>query len=204
MQSVTLKSIAFWVTNMALYDQRTFRESDQWWAAEVHGQSGFGWGAGPHDMTKDTVYFTSLTTEKDPSRVIQMPVGKLNVIDHASIVAFLFAAPPFPDRLEMSPYNTPDEAEFRSDRKITDGEGLRWIVRYKKLPRQLQIVGQPDALLHVVCLDDSALRRDVFLQDSNVYSDLIDYVGDEAAMNVILAVKSTFEKLEAPQLGDVD
>src|SRR5688572_1663424 len=180
---------------MALYDHRAFRHQSNWWVAQVYGQGGGGWGEGPHPATDDFVLFTCLSREKQNSQSVHVPVGKLNSMSHASIVRFLEAAGDFPSRVEMAPHNTPDEAEYQGLDRITDDEQLRWVVRSQMLTKSVPTGGVPDVLLQVICLDDSALRRDVFLQASSTFDDFRQYMGADAGDQLVLAVKSTFEEL---------
>src|SRR6185437_3139593 len=113
---------------MALYDHRSFTHGGKWWVAEVHGRSGGGWGPGPHAVTDDMVVFTCLTETNLPSRTAQIPAGKLNMMNHQAIERFLTIAQPISGRLDMAPYNTPDESEFPGAPIVVDDEQLRWIV----------------------------------------------------------------------------
>ena len=180
---------------MALYDHRAFQHQQNWWVAQVYGQGGMGWGPGPHPTTSEFVLFTCLTDEGAKSRRVNVPVGKLNAMSHASVVRFLRAADPLPSRIEMTPFNTPDESEYQGLERITDEEHLRWVVRKQHVRAPALGMSAPDAFLQVICLDDSALRRDVLLQYSTTFDDFQRYVGDEAGRQLVLSVKGSFEEL---------
>jgi len=185
---------------MAMYDHRTFRDGVNWWVAQVHGQSGHGSGAGPHPMNAEFVLFTCLTMTETKSRSAHIPLGKLNAMSHESIVHFLQVAELFPSRIDMSPYNTPDESEYRNADHLVDDAGLKWAIRAKRVPSR---GGEPlaDVVVEVVCLDDSALRRDILMQTSTTLDDFRLYVGKHtAAAELVAAVRATYEHIEPDEI----
>jgi len=95
----------------------------------------------------------------------------------------------------MAPYNTPDESEFPGAPIVVDDEQLRWIVTERLTGPQSTDRGI-DAVIDAICLDDSALRRTIFQQSASSYEDFSGYLGDNAARELVLAVKSTFEDIQ--------
>ncbi len=180
---------------MALYDHRTFRRGDEWWAAVVHGGLGAGFETKP-EITSETVCFTCLSDENRESYTATIPVGFLNKLSHSSIVRILNSAEPLGTRLEMYPYNTPDADELGGHEVVTDEEGLRWILRQTELVR----IGPGGAAnvpgVELVCLDDSALRKEVLLGTASRFDYFVSMMGDEGKLKLIRAVKGMFPVYE--------
>ena len=178
---------------MALYDHRVFNSGDGWWAAEVHGGSGFAFGEVIPEISLESAIFTKLIDEKVQSRMASIPAGTLNRMSHKSIVRLLESAQPLSTRMEMNAYNTPDEREFHGLPIERDDENLRWVIRQKRIAIPAAATWQPDLLVEVRCLDDSALRRDLLLEfkggSGTERDDLI--MGIEVP-ELIAMVKATF------------
>jgi len=186
---------------MALYDHRVFKQDQNWWVAQVHGQNSAvtSGPAAQAPMTHDFVFFTSLTLENTNSRVAFVPTGKLNSMSHRSIIRILERAEDFGSRREMEPYNVPDQTGYAGWNQITDEEGLRWVInknRIQKVPEYLQ----PFSSMEFVCLDDSALRRNILFQDSNAYDRFAETRGSTGDEQLIKHIKSSFEEVEPEQL----
>jgi hypothetical protein len=143
---------------MALYDQRTFKQGDTWWVAEVHTAAGAGIGLGRPQLFFERVFFTNLSDPDAPSRSIRIPAGLLNQLSHRSMGELLKAASPMEGRFDMSPRNAPDADELAQLEQIRDADGLTWVYRVKNSP-----AWSPDGIelrpvLDFICLDDSALH----------------------------------------------
>ncbi len=177
---------------MPLYDHRVFKVQGEWWAAQVHGGSSVTtWGdmRVPPAIAYDSVYFTCLTDEKRNTQVASgdIPTGWLNLIDHASILRLLQSGRDFGSRLEMDPINVPDSGESPNRQPIVDADGLRWVVR--KLPSNKE---GAKPTLEVACLDDSALRRQILLQDDDTSDNLNAMTGHLGELALVESVKKTF------------
>ena len=180
---------------MALYDHRTFRREDEWWAAEVLGSLGTGFETKPQ-ITSETVCFTCLSDENRESYNAGIPTGLLNNLSYSSILRVLDSAEPLETRLEMYPYNTPDADELSGHEVVTDEEGLRWILKQTEVVR----VGPGGATnvpgVELICLDDSALRKEVLLGTPSRFDYFVSMVGDEGKLKLIRAVKGMFPDYE--------
>lgn len=181
---------------MALYDHRVFRYERQWWVAQVHGASGAGWGDTPPRPTRDSVFFTCLSSEDQRSRTASIPAGWLNRLSHSSLLKLLQAAKEYGDRLPMEPYNAPSRDELGAG-KLADDEGLEWTFRQVQAVRA-DANGRPQHVpaVELICLDDSALRKEVLLQDSDTLDNLLRTHGTAGVGELIIAVKSTFREYE--------
>lgn len=178
---------------MALYDHRVFRVGSEWWVAEVHGASGAGYSGRP-TMTTERVWFQSLEDESR-GRTATIPPDWLHRLSHAAVRELLERAESIDHGLDMHPYNAPPWDEFRDVEPYVDSEGLRWVIRPTKVLRQEQTKVVPRPAVEVICLDDSAMRKEVLLKDESTYADAkLLSIGDidEAIVN---AVKETFEPL---------
>lgn len=180
---------------MSLYDHRTFRRGDEWWAAEVHGSLGTGFETEPQ-ITSETVCFTCLSDENRQSYNAGIPTGTLNKLSHSSIIRILNRAEPLGTRFEMYPYNAPDADELSGHEVVTDEEGLGWVLRQTELVR----VGPGGATnvpgVELVCLDDSALRKEVLLGIPSRFDYFASMMGDEVKLKLIRAVKGVFPDYE--------
>jgi len=151
---------------MALYDNRVFKAGDKWWVAEVHGASGTGFSDPPRIM-HETVIFTCLSDDTLKSLSASLPARRLRTMSHLSLVDVLNNATPFTDtRLPLRPTNAPDADELSSEHVVVDANGLRWVLR-KTTQLRIEPNGVVEgAALEVICLDDSAMRREVALESS--------------------------------------
>lgn len=180
---------------MALYDQRTFRHNEQWWAAEVHMASGGGYAEGdvePVGPAWDTVFLTCISDEEARTRVSRIPSGYLNRLSHRAMVRELQEAEEQENlRMDMSPHNMPDPMELEERDRIRDEDGLPWVYR----PAEVVAVQQGEIRtgpgIEVICLHDSALRREVW-GGADDYDAIIQELGEEGIADVIRAVKSLF------------
>ena len=180
---------------MSLYDHRTFRRGDEWWAAAVHRGLGAGFETKP-EITSETVCFTCISDEDRESYNAGIPTGFLNKLSYSSIIRILNSAEPLGTRLEMYPYNTPDADELSGHDVVTDEEGLRWILKQTELVR----IGPGGATnvpgMELVCLDDSALRKEVLLGIPSRVDYFMSMMGDEGKLKLIRAVKGMFPDYE--------
>lgn len=153
---------------MALYDNRVFKTNDKWWVAEVHGGSGTA-SSFPPRITQERIIFTCLSDDRERSRTASLPARRLRSMAHESLLDVLEKSERFTDsRLPLRPSNMPDPDELSSGEAVTDSGGLRWIIRKTT---QLRVVDsnivESDAL-EAICLDDSAMRREIAL-DNRTY-----------------------------------
>ena len=186
---------------MALHDQRVFRSEGRWWIASVEVSSGVGRG-GPR---RESVFFTCLSDDERESLVARIEGGYLNRLSHQAMQALLSVAESAGSRLETDPHNMPDVEEYRGHQKITDDEGLTWVVIAVTgiQRRDGQLVKAPAA--KCVCLDDSALQREVGLDRDETLRDLISMHGGEGLKALIETVKSLYEdKIDGIHIGDDD
>jgi hypothetical protein len=176
---------------MPLYDHRVFRHRDEWWVAQVHSASGAG--RSPQiPITHDRVTFTCLSDAKRDSKTASITTGLLNQMDHSSLVKVLGRAEPYGARFEMSPFNAPDVEQLGNLAVTKDDEGLRWVVR--RLPPTLP---ETVALVEVICLDDSALKREIVLRPETVYDDAKLMAPFDVDTELVKLVKSTFRAYES-------
>jgi len=168
---------------MALYDTRTFKTSNEWWIAQVHGSVGSGFGAA-YQASRETVYFTCVSDQERNSVVTDIPAGTVNRVSHRSIVEALRTAKAFADRLPMSPANAPDVEQLERQAVVRDDEGLRWVLTPIQIPWVQESSIERLPVVEAICLDDSALRGLV--------------VRDNAATDVAIvrAVRDQFEDVE--------
>ena len=180
---------------MAMYDHRVFRCDAKWWVGEVH--SGSTTGAG----VQESVIFTCLSDLKAPSRSHPIPADVLNDLPHSTLCVILRCAEQWDDRLEMYPYNAPDEKRLPGPH-IVDDEGLRWGF----LPRQGVIVttAVPELRpsLGFVCLDDSALRHEIVFSDDAAMRSYLSAPDQDTTHKIIKLHRSTLSKsLPSPTEG---
>lgn len=180
---------------MALYDHRTFKRGDEWWTAVVQGGLGAGFETEP-EITSETVCFTCISDENRESYNAGIPTGFLNKLSHSSLVRILNGAEPSGTRLEMYPYNAPDADELSGHEVVTDEEGLRWVLKQTELVR----VGPGGATnvpgVELICLADSALRKEILLGTSSRFDYFMSMVGDEGKLKLVRAVKGMFSDYE--------
>ena len=179
---------------MALYDHRVFKHDDKWWVAEVHSAS----GGGPGTVTKfrhDAVLFTCISNDEAKSLRVTIPAGYLNQITHASIVHLLEKAQPMESRFDMSPYNIPSTDQPHQLAALQDDEGLNWIIRQSIGIRAGPTGTERVPAVDVVCLDDTALKKQVLLKDEFTYVDAKKSSAVDIDTALIVAVKNSFRKL---------
>lgn len=179
---------------MALYDHRVFRSGETWWIAQVHSGGGSTRGSGiPSRISRETVIFTCLTDRDANSRysTAMIPSGWLNRMRHSAITALLEAARLGESRFEMWPYNTPSEEELGPP-AVVDDEGLRWVVRQSRAVRLEEGVPVDRPALELICLDDSALRKEVLGADEVTLDAFVRSHGALGLGAVVAAIKSTF------------
>ncbi len=176
---------------MALYDHRVFRVGPEWWVAQVHSAAGAGSSARP-SMTVERVLFRSLEDESK-GRTHTIPPGMLNRLSHAAIRRLLESAEPIQHGLTMHPYNAPPGDEFRHVKPFIDNDGLRWVIRRTTAVRRSPAGVETKPAVEVICLDDSALRKEVLLQDEGTYNDATAFAVGDIDEGLVEAVKSTFD-----------
>lgn len=183
---------------MALYDHRVFKVEDMWWVAQVH--SGSGGGYHPHPpITSERVYFTNITNDDENSRTAQIRAGLLNRLSHSAIRRLLRHAKTLDFRFPMHPYNAPSSRALEYLRRFRDDEGLEWVIQPTTAVRRTAAGPQKLPAVEVICLDDSALRKEILLKDENTYI----YAQQESAMDIdqglVSVVKSTYEELDVSE-----
>ncbi len=78
-----------------------------------------------------------------------------------------------------------------------DDEGLRWAVRETQ-SIVANTSGHPELYpaVELVCLDDSALKKEIRLASATTFHDFKTQFGDYGVSELIKVVKSTFRELE--------
>jgi len=179
---------------MALYDHRVFKVGDSWWVAQVHSASGAGFVPKPA-IRSEWVIFTNITNDDENSRIARIRPGYLNRLSHSAIRQLLQEAKDLDSRFEMHPYNAPPASALEYPHRFTDNEGLEWVVQPTTLVRQTEAGPKVLPAVDVICLQDSALRKEILLQHDTTYVD----ARLTSAMNIdealISVVKSTYEGL---------
>jgi hypothetical protein len=180
---------------MALYDNRVFSHNDEWWVAEVHGRTGAKWGDGPETIHTESIVFTCLSDANRPSRVRVIDAGKLRTMDHSSIVRVLEKAESLTSRFSLNPTNAPDDEYVRLGLPVIrdEVEGLRWIIIETTLPRTKGITFEQAPGLRVVCLDDSAYQRDVWVDDEHTMIAMREAYGPQADQAIIDSVRGLYQ-----------
>ena len=160
---------------MAMFDSRVFRDGEEWWAVQVHGGSGFGCGPAKPDIQSETIVFTCLNDQERKSRLSSIAAGTLNRIAHEALVDLLRRSKDWSVRLDIDPANAPDPEELARHPSFTDTEGLRWVVRQVVVKRVTRggIVEHP--AVEAICLDDSALRDEVLLENNATYQEALKW-----------------------------
>jgi hypothetical protein len=197
---------------MAIYDTRVFRTApDSWWVGQVHGGSGgvrWGEAKGPFPLVSEMVLFSCVSDKTMPTRSISMSAGMLNRMSHRSILSLLSRAKPWTSgRFNISPANFPDPDALASFREVADpdGERLRWIIRPSNGIRASRAGAVKVDGIEVLCLDDSALRREVFWDDDIPYAALSTSTqAFEMAKALIGAVKDLFEDYKLDSEHDLE
>jgi len=181
---------------MALFDHRVFRAADRWWAAQVHSGSGAGFGDAKPRITRETVLFSSLADEAIETRVARIPAGWLNRLSHVALLKVFETAESLGSHFHMSPYNAPS-AEELGDPLHVDDEGLRWAVRPMKA---VGVTASGDtevrSAIELVCLDDSALRKEIQLASGTNFEEFKAQYGEIGLRELIKAVKGTYLNYE--------
>lgn len=190
---------------MAIYDHRVFRDPEgKWWVAQVHAGGGAGAyfeGEDPRDLprprTRELVLFRCLTDREASGRAFKVPADSLNDMSHRSILRALELAEEREHGLKLRPYNAPHIPEGALDvEPFVDQEGLRWITRQTRSVRRTQEGAQPSPAVEVICLDDSALRKLIFLQDEATYQDAVQFGPADIDEALVRAVKDTFDDVD--------
>ena len=177
---------------MALYDHRVFKIGQGWWAAQVHSGSGAGWGEAMPRITHDTVLFSSLADEEMKTRVARIPAGWLNRLSHSALLRLFETGESLGSHFPMSPYNAPSAAEL-GEPMYVDDEGLRWAVRETQgVVANASGHAEVHAAVELVCLDDSALRKEIRLDTATSFHDFKAQFGDIGVTELIRVVKGTF------------
>ncbi len=178
---------------MALFDHRVFRVGDEWWAAQIHSASGAGYGTTNVPITSERVYFSSLTDRDRNTVTARIPPGWLNRLSHKSLLRVLGAAKDFGSHFRMAAFNAPSLDEL-GPAIYTDDEHLRWAVRPTRAIH-LDEGGRPVAASGVefICLDDSALRKEVFLGAAQIREDPRSMVQGLDLARIVGEIKATFQ-----------
>lgn len=171
---------------MALLDHRVFRCGDQWWVAQVYSASGLGVGL----FYRERVTFTCMSDIDAPSREHQIGAGSLNHLSHVAICRYLERAKPQGDRFEMCPFNAPDEQAVVGP-ILVDDEGLRWVKRRSSaIVVSMEREARPS--LELMCLDDSALYKEVAFTDVVVMDQYLTSPSEEGLRSLIQMVKEHY------------
>jgi hypothetical protein len=150
-------------------------------------------------MSNDMVFFTSLSSEEKRTRTASLPAGSLNQLSHTSLRAVLENSDEYGERWPMSPFNAPSRDELGAP-KFVDEEGLNWTYRQVQTLR-LDTAGHPVRLpaVELICLDDSALRKEVLLADGSVLDNFLAQYGSGAISELVTTVKSMFLQYTPPR-----
>jgi len=179
---------------MALFDHRVFRFKDEWWAAQVHSASGAGYSNSPQ-LTSERVFFSSLTNRERNTVTGRIPVGWLNKLTYRALTRRLETGDDYGSHFKMSAFNAPSAEELGAP-DLTDAEGLRWVIRPVRSVRATTVGSDLVEAAEFVCLDDSALRKDVVMGEGSI---------DQLKANTVLAtgvvdqIKGTYEDFDPPQ-----
>jgi|SRR3990172_593671 len=173
---------------MAMFDSRVFRVDNEWWAAQVHGGSGAG--AGRPRIQDETVVFTCITDDKRNSRLGSIAAGTLNRLSHRAIAQVLSRSRPWSIRFDISPSNAPDPEELAHQPSFTDEEGLRWAVRRTRAQRVTRTGVMVHPAVEVICLDDSALQKEILLENDATYDDALLWAPFDINHELATLVKS--------------
>lgn len=186
---------------MALFDHRVFKSRDRWWIAQVHSGSSRVSSAGPARITDEQVHFTPIEPESENSRTVQIPAGTLRRMSYRSLVQLLEVAGDAGFRFEMYPYNAPWDDDNPSLDDVIDDEGLNWTFRRSTAVRQSSegLITVP--AIDVVCLDDSAMARQVGMEGYTSFDAFVAALGQVGLAALVAAVKSMYEDLSAGIIG---
>jgi hypothetical protein len=178
---------------MALYDQRVFRVGDHWWVAEVHSGGGAGWGDNVPPITHETVTFTCISDENEPSRHATISPGILKIASHRRVRALLDGAASMGDRFEMSPVNPPWLDDPPPTEIHVDEERLRWSVKPARIVQRSTSGPHLRNALEIVCLDDSALHMILGLATSSTCDEVKNSAAFDIDEDLVRLVKSVFD-----------
>jgi len=184
---------------MALYDQRVFRCGEKWWAAQVYGGVGqvrFGEPDPnePFRAIRENVVFTCLTDRDANSRSNAIPGGRLNRLSHASICHLAEEGRDWGSLYKMYPYNSPNEQAINSP-IVQDREGLRWATKRQKITLVTNETSEERPSLELICLDDSALKKEIAFDDENVINEYLAIGAEGKLLTLIDLVKNTYVEL---------
>lgn len=177
---------------MAIYDHRVFKAHDEWWVAQVHAAVGAGVGDAGIVPDTERVFFQCRSNRKLAGRTAEIPAGWLNRISHRSMLALLDRSEEMEHSLPMRPYNAPDPKEFRQADRLTDNEGLKWAFRRIETVRVTDTGPETWPAVELICLDDSALRKEVILDDETTFGDMLTAWGQEGIQALVDAVKELY------------
>lgn len=188
---------------MALHAFRVFWHDGSWWAAYVSG--GVGAGSTPRPrITSESIIFTRLGEEKEPSRAARLGPHLLNRISHRSVVELLERARQWGETtFPAMSYGLPDPDEYSSQIEFNDDEGLTWRVRRSTAVRLEN--GQPVSkpAIELACMDDTALRKEILLSDEGTFDDALVMLGREETMSgLVSTVKSLFKDLDEDEIAE--
>lgn len=173
---------------MALHDQRVFKAWQNWWVGTVQLSSG---DVASGSRERESIIFTCLSGKARNAVTGRLAAGYLNRVSHRAIVQILHGAEDTGSRKEMIPYNMPNEEELRTHTLVTDEEGLRWALRPTQTVSHTSQGLATSPGIDCVCLDDSALRKDVAIEGGDLDS-LVRLHGEAGLEAIISAVKSVF------------
>ncbi len=178
---------------MSLFDHRVFRVGDEWWAAQVHSASGAGYGTANVPMASERVYFSSLTDRARNTVTARIPPGWLNRLSHKSLRRVLQVGEDFGSHFRMAAYNAPSLEEL-GPAIYKDDENLRWAARPTRTI-QLNEAGKPlpSDGVEFICLDDSALRKEVLLAGGQSVNAFLSAVLQYDLAAIVGGIKATFQ-----------
>jgi len=182
---------------MALYDQRVFRHGGSVWAAEVHGEGGPDEDA----PEENSVYFTRVGSEGEPSRRSTLPAGALNTISHRAIARLVDGAKVTDFRMPSWPFNRGDVRDHPGSPPFVDDEGLRWVARDAVAIKRVGTSYETVPAVQVICLDDSALRKDIGFSGT-AREDIRRMHGSILSNELVKVVKGSFEDLDPVDYDD--
>lgn len=178
---------------MALREQRVFRDGRDFWVAHVGASWGSGDGDRPPSASDEVVFFTCITDRSKQSRSATIAVERLRRMSHRELVETLDSAASILRRIEFVYDDLPSAEVFDRTDLVTDAEGLRWSIDRIDMLRIESGKPVPKRGIRVLCLDDSAMVRDVMLESMDTLDNAQDQYGGEILRKIVESIKSLYK-----------
>lgn len=143
----------------------------------------------PFRPIRESVVFTCMTDRDAHSRSNEIVGGSLNRLNHSDVCRLVEGAGELGHRFEAHPHNVPDEQDVRPP-IVIDSDGLRWATKR----RQTVVVNaEPEVrpCLELVCLYDSALRKEIVFPDDEAIERFLTADAEERLRSLIQLLKQT-------------